>query len=217
MQCWTLWDNLTYCRLERVASASSASPTGTQFVTFCRPLPTVRSADRLTIGGAIFSEIIFNWPGVRPAAVQRHPYNEMCRWCRAASSADCCGIRPWEHVGRHHRARLSMSAGAGDDEHGSRYSQHAVTPEPVIVPARSTPLYFIWHALLWDRLALAGALIIAGFVLGAIFAPWIAPYGPNEADPTLRLQGVWDPRASARLDNHGRDILNRLRLRRANR
>ena len=54
--------------------------------------------------------------------------------------------------------------------------------------ARST-FYFIWRALISDRYALIGTLIVGTFVLAAIFAPWIAPYGPEEADPVLRLQG----------------------------
>jgi peptide/nickel transport system permease protein len=104
---------------------------------------------------------------------------------------------------------LSMSGGVDGMNTVRGASGHAVTPERVVEPARST-LYFIWHALLSDRLALVGALIIAGFVLGAVFAPWIAPYGPNEADPTLRLRGIGTPGHLLGLDNHGRDILSRL-------
>jgi peptide/nickel transport system permease protein len=76
-------------------------------------------------------------------------------------------------------------------------------------PARST-LYFVWRALVADRFAMLGALIIAVFVLAAIFAPWLAPYGPDDADPTLRLRGLGTEGHPLGLDNHGRDVLSRL-------
>lgn len=75
--------------------------------------------------------------------------------------------------------------------------------------ARST-FYFIWRALISDRYALIGTLIVGTFVLAAIFAPWIAPYGPEDADPALRLQGIGTEGHILGLDNHGRDILSRL-------
>jgi len=37
----------------------------------------------------------------------------------------------------------------------------------------------VLRALLRDRLALAGIIIVGGFVLLAVFAPWIAPYDPD--------------------------------------
>jgi len=76
-------------------------------------------------------------------------------------------------------------------------------------PARST-LYFVWHALVTDRFAMLGALIIALFVLAALFAPWLAPYGPDDADPSLRLRGIGTDGHPLGLDNHGRDVLSRL-------
>jgi len=75
--------------------------------------------------------------------------------------------------------------------------------------SRST-LYFIWVGILGDRYALAGAIIIFIFVLSAIFAPWITPYEPNEADPRLRLRGIGTERHILGLDMQGRDILTRL-------
>ena len=78
-----------------------------------------------------------------------------------------------------------------------------------VEPAVST-LYLVWRAVLSDPFALFGTLIIAGFVLAAIFAPWLAPYGPNDADPTLRLRGIGTEGHLLGLDNHGRDVLSRL-------
>jgi peptide/nickel transport system permease protein len=103
----------------------------------------------------------------------------------------------------------SMSGGAEAMNTAPDTTEHAITTEPTVEPARST-LYFVWHALLSDRFALAGALIIVGFVLGAIFAPWIAPFGANEADPVLRLRGIGTEGHLLGLDNHGRDVLSRL-------
>ncbi len=75
--------------------------------------------------------------------------------------------------------------------------------------ARST-LFFIMQGIKRDKYALTGAAIVAIFVLLAIFAPLIAPYGPNEAFPQLRLKGIGTPGHILGLDAQGRDILSRL-------
>ncbi len=75
--------------------------------------------------------------------------------------------------------------------------------------ARST-LYFVWRGVQNDPYALAGALLILMFVVFALFAPFIAPYGPNEANPVLRLQGIGTPGHLLGLDAQGRDVLTRL-------
>ncbi len=74
---------------------------------------------------------------------------------------------------------------------------------------RST-LYFVWRGVRNDPYALAGALLILMFVVCALFAPFIAPYDPNEANPALRLQGIGTPGHILGLDAQGRDILSRL-------
>jgi peptide/nickel transport system permease protein len=55
----------------------------------------------------------------------------------------------------------------------------------------------------------AGLVVIAGIVLAAVFAPWLAPYGPNDANLLHPLAG---PSAQHLLgtDQLGRDILSRL-------
>lgn len=60
-----------------------------------------------------------------------------------------------------------------------------------------------------DGLGLAGAILVAGFVLIAILAPWIAPHDPLKLDVMHKLQGAslahW-----AGTDQLGRDTLSRL-------
>ena len=75
--------------------------------------------------------------------------------------------------------------------------------------ARSS-LYFVWRGILSDRFALAGAIMMLFLVICAICAPWIAPYGSNEAYPVLRLKGPGTEGHLLGLDVHGRDILSRL-------
>src|SRR5688572_7917780 len=61
-----------------------------------------------------------------------------------------------------------------------------------------------------DRAAMTGAGILVVFLVCGIFAPWIAPYGPTEADPALRLHGIGTPGHWLGLDGQGRDVLSRL-------
>lgn len=77
-------------------------------------------------------------------------------------------------------------------------------------PARRSNLYFVWRGVLGDPVARIAALIILLLTLCAIFAPWLAPYPPNEAFPELRLQGVGTAGHILGLDHQGRDILSRL-------
>jgi ABC-type dipeptide/oligopeptide/nickel transport system permease subunit len=81
-------------------------------------------------------------------------------------------------------------------------------------PARRAPrrsnLYFVWRGVLGDPVARVAAGIIAIMVLAAAFAPWIAPWPPNAANPELRLMPPGTPGHLLGLDNQGRDILSRL-------
>lgn len=60
-----------------------------------------------------------------------------------------------------------------------------------------------------DPLAVAGAVILALLALGALLAPWIAPYDPTDTAPRAMLSG---PSAEHWLgtDDLGRDVLSRL-------
>jgi ABC-type dipeptide/oligopeptide/nickel transport system permease subunit len=66
-----------------------------------------------------------------------------------------------------------------------------------------------WRAFFRNRVALVGLFIVGMMVLSAVFAPWIAPYQPNEIRPLDRLAA---PGSEFWLgtDNFGRDIFSRL-------
>src|SRR5262249_34849320 len=70
-------------------------------------------------------------------------------------------------------------------------------------------LAVVWRTFKRDRVAVAPAAIILIAVLGAIGAPWIAPYSPYEGDGALRLNPIGTPRHPPGLDGQGRDILSR--------
>ncbi len=63
-----------------------------------------------------------------------------------------------------------------------------------------------------DPLALIGALLVLGFVLVAIFAPFLAPFGPNERVGAVTPTNIPGPSAEHwfGLDSLGRDELSRV-------
>lgn len=75
---------------------------------------------------------------------------------------------------------------------------------------RRSNMYFVWRGVLGDPVARIAAGVIAIMILAAVFAPWIAPWPPNEANPELRLLPPGTPGHLLGLDNQGRDILSRL-------
>lgn len=66
------------------------------------------------------------------------------------------------------------------------------------------------RAVLRDRAAAAGFGFLALALLVALFAPALAPYGPDEATPALRLAPPGTPGHPLGLDHQGRDVLSRL-------
>jgi len=64
-------------------------------------------------------------------------------------------------------------------------------------------------SLLGSPTAATGTLLVVLVLAVAVFAPWVAPYGPNAIDVTARLEG---PSLAHWLgtDNLGRDFLSRL-------
>ena len=75
--------------------------------------------------------------------------------------------------------------------------------------ARSS-LYFVGRGICNDPYGMAGALMILVLIICALFAPYIAPYDPQEADPALRLRGPGTGGHILGLDQQGRDLLSRL-------
>ncbi len=67
-----------------------------------------------------------------------------------------------------------------------------------------------WRRLIRNRLAIIGMVVVATFVLVAIFAPLIAPYGESEVvDPRLvRHNPSWTWPMG--LDQNGRDVFSRI-------
>ncbi len=70
----------------------------------------------------------------------------------------------------------------------------------------------VWHVIVRDPLALGSLIIIIGFLLMAIFAPWLAPYpeqGAGRTNPeTLLLSPSWEHPFGT--DQLGRDVLSRV-------
>src|SRR5688572_8239322 len=67
-----------------------------------------------------------------------------------------------------------------------------------------------WRRLIRNRLAVIGMVVVVSFVLIAIFAPLLAPYGESEVvEPGLvRLEPSWTWPMG--LDQNGRDLFSRL-------
>ena len=66
-----------------------------------------------------------------------------------------------------------------------------------------------WRAVLAaDRKAQVGLVIVAIFLFGAIFAPWIAPYDPNEMTIDMMGNPSWEHPLGT--DDLGRDLLSRI-------
>ena len=60
-----------------------------------------------------------------------------------------------------------------------------------------------------NKLAILSLVIIAIFVIGAVFAPWLTPYGYEDIDPINRLSGLSKEHPLG-ADELGRDVLTRL-------
>ena len=60
-----------------------------------------------------------------------------------------------------------------------------------------------------NKLAIVSLVIIMLFVIGAVFAPWLTPYGYEDIDPINRLSGLSKEHPLG-ADELGRDVLTRL-------
>jgi len=79
---------------------------------------------------------------------------------------------------------------------------------PEIVPAQSE-FHRVMRVFFGRKLAVVGLVLIVFLIITAIFAPWIAPYPPNDID---MAQTLAKPSAEHWLgtDNLGRDVLSRI-------
>lgn len=75
----------------------------------------------------------------------------------------------------------------------------------VAVPGRSV----FWPRFTRDKSAVAGLVIVVMFAVGALAAPWIAPYDPLAVDPADALAAPTTEHLLG-TDNLGRDLLSRL-------
>ena len=97
----------------------------------------------------------------------------------------------------------SIRSGAASGANGSNGG------ESLYAPAR------LWRLLRRDRAGMAGFVIVLGVIATALFAPWIAPYGPTEGDfMAARLPPAWmDGGSTAHLlgtDQLGQDVFSRI-------
>ena len=67
-----------------------------------------------------------------------------------------------------------------------------------------------WLALRQSPIAIFGGIIVASWIICALFAPWIAPYPPNKVDSLLIAYPYPSAEHWLGVDNLGRDILSRL-------
>lgn len=80
---------------------------------------------------------------------------------------------------------------------------------PVAAPSRSF-WSVVWRQLRRDPVAMISALVLLLIVIGAIFAPWLAPADPFKASMLDRLLPVGSPGHLLGTDELGRDLLTRL-------
>jgi oligopeptide transport system permease protein len=83
-------------------------------------------------------------------------------------------------------------------------------PEDVFVRKQSSLWGDAWRRLIRNKLAVLGMIVVVTFILVALFAPLIAPYGESEVvDPRLvRFHPTWTWPMG--LDQNGRDVFSRI-------
>lgn len=88
------------------------------------------------------------------------------------------------------------------------------TTAPAVAAAASGSGAGWWRSLRQDRMALAGAFVLAVLAVLAVFGPWLAPHDPASTDlfaryaPPVFAGGTWEHVLGA--DGLGRDVLSRV-------
>src|SRR4051812_4092425 len=85
-------------------------------------------------------------------------------------------------------------------------------PAPIVAPPRSHPIFGILQrigsVILSNRKAMLGVIILAVFVLMAVFAPAVAPYDPNATDAIPSAPPSHDHWLGT--TSYGQDILSQI-------
>lgn len=68
----------------------------------------------------------------------------------------------------------------------------------------------VWQRLVADKLVFGSLVFILLVIAVSLLAPWLAPYDPNAADPTIRLAPIGTANHWLGVDAQGRDILSRV-------
>jgi len=90
------------------------------------------------------------------------------------------------------------------------YVDTTVETTAVAIDPRARRRRFLRARFLRRPLAVTGLIVALGFVLMAIFAPWIAPYPPSATDFNATLAPPFSPGHILGTDELGRDVLSRI-------
>ena len=87
---------------------------------------------------------------------------------------------------------------------------NTATAAPAAVPASRGYWSGVWRRLLRDKVSVLCMVVLAAIILGALFAPWLAPADPSVGSVLKRLKPVGTPGHLLGTDELGRDMLTRL-------
>lgn len=95
------------------------------------------------------------------------------------------------------------------DSETKTLARNATEPDEIAAEGRSSADRSLWRAVLRQKLAVIGLVIVGFFAIVALIGPVVAPNGPTEQFSEFRLQGPSDDYLFGN-DEFGRDILSRL-------
>jgi len=90
------------------------------------------------------------------------------------------------------------------------FRQRKLSEDCASKPQECSRLQKATRTFLQNKLAVIGAVILLGFIVCAVFAPYIAPHPPLEMDLTSLHKPPGTPGHLLGTDNLGRDVLSRL-------